>query len=429
MGLNLGRRGGRRGLAVAAIGGGILIGLMAPLTAKAGYASIVIDEQSGAVLSEVNADQVNHPASLTKMMTLYLAFDALKKGKLRWEQPLHVSSWASEKQPTKLGLEPGDTVTVRDCVLGMIVLSANDAATVMGEALGGSEDHFAQIMTERARALGMASTNFVNDSGLPDDDQVTTARDLSKLAIALYTDFPDEYHYFSTREFEFRGRLIVGHNHLMYRYPGMDGLKTGFTQASGFNLASSAERDGRRLVGVVMGSQSAGARDRLMETLLDNGFGGRDTDPLLVAEAAGQRPRVGHRLLVGAERVIASLSPVQKAEAAPLVHNPAPSSSQAHMVWTHASASGHTTPAVVRGDVQAAASWSDEDSGAGRKSSHGTHSVAHAKAEHGHHAKSDDAEPVKPAHASCEKSHVAAKHCKSAPASSAGHVQLASAHR
>jgi D-alanyl-D-alanine carboxypeptidase len=297
-------------LTIASLGGAT--------NAHAGYAAIVIDARSGEVLDEVNADQVNHPASLTKMMTLYLAFDALQKGNLRWDQPLNVSSWASGRSPTKLGLEPGSSITVRDCVLGMIVLSANDAATVMAEALGGSEENFARQMTARARSLGMTSTNFVNASGLPDEDQVTTARDLDRLAMALYDDFPGQYHFFATREFMFRGRVITGHNRLMYRYPGMDGLKTGYTGASGFNLASSAERNGRRLFAVVMGSESAPMRDRLMAKLLDDAFADKTTDPVLVAQAAGQDTRTAHRILAGAEQVMASISPVSRAEAATL---------------------------------------------------------------------------------------------------------------
>jgi D-alanyl-D-alanine carboxypeptidase/D-alanyl-D-alanine carboxypeptidase (penicillin-binding protein 5/6) len=297
--------------------------LVAPSRSLAGYASIVIDQTNGEVLNEVNADQVNHPASLTKMMTLYLAFEALAKGHLHWDQPLRVSEWAAGKSPTKLGLEPGSTVSVRDCILGMIVLSANDAATVMAEALGGSEEAFAHVMTAKARELGMGSTVFVNASGLPAEEQVSTARDLAKLAVALYERFPEDYHYFSTREFLFRGRVIVGHNRLMYRYAGMDGLKTGYTGASGFNLASSAQRDGRRLFGVVMGSESAPMRDRLMAKLLDDGFANRATDPVLVAEAAGQSPRTARRILAGAERVMAALSPVSRAEAAPLPAAPA----------------------------------------------------------------------------------------------------------
>ena len=295
-------------------GGLLAAGLLATTAlganpAFAGYASIVIDAGTGEVLNEVNADQENYPASLTKMMTLYLTFEALQKGHLKWDQQLPVSAWAASKMPTKLGLEDGETVSVHDCVLGMIVLSANDAATVVAEALGGSETGFARLMTAKAHELGMTSTNFRNAAGLPDEEQVTTARDLVKLAMALYQDFPNQYHYFSTREFTFDGRLIEGHNRLMYRYAGMDGLKTGFTSASGFNLAASAVRGDHRLFAVVMGGQSAYGRDNLMATLLDNGFAHEQTDPALVAEAAGQGSRGNSHSL------LASLSPIDQADA------------------------------------------------------------------------------------------------------------------
>jgi D-alanyl-D-alanine carboxypeptidase/D-alanyl-D-alanine carboxypeptidase (penicillin-binding protein 5/6) len=268
------------------------------------------------------------------MMTLYLAFDAMQKDHLRWDQRLPVSDWAADKMPTKLGLRAGDNVSVRDCVLGMIVLSANDAATVMGEALGGTETGFARLMTAKAHELGMTSTTFRNAAGLPDDEQMTTARDLVKLAMALYEKFPEQYHYFSTREFDFRGRTIYGHNHLMYRYPGMDGLKTGFTSASGFNLASSAVRGDHRLFGVVMGGESGGARDQLMATLLDDGFAHRATDPLLVAEAGGEQTSGAHRLVAKAVRVMAALSPIGRAEAAPIEHASlrAPAPAHSHVV-------------------------------------------------------------------------------------------------
>ncbi len=301
-------------IAVALLG---MTALGAASPAFAGQASIIIDETTGEVLSESNADQLNYPASLTKMMTLYLAFESMQKGHLHWEQRLPVSEWAADKMPTKLGLRDGDTVSVRDCVLGMIVLSANDAATVMGEALGGTETGFARLMTAKARELGMSSTVFRNAQGLPDDEQVTTARDLVKLAMALYERFPEQYHLFSTREFDFRGRTIYGHNHLMYRYPGMDGLKTGFTTASGFNLASSAVRGDHRLFGVVMGGELGGERDRLMATLLDQGFAHEGSGATLVADA-GDQPSSAHRLVAKAAHVMAALSPIGRAEAAPL---------------------------------------------------------------------------------------------------------------
>lgn len=264
-----------------------------PRSARAGYAALVVDGQTGHVLEEVNADQENHPASLTKLMTLYLAFEALRDGRLRWDEMLPVSRNAANKSPTKLNLRPGQRISLRDCVLGMIVVSANDAATVVGEALsGGSETVFAQMMTTKARELGMTRTLFHNASGLPDPRQISTARDMARLAMAIHHDFPEHYHLFATRSFVFEGTERMGHNRLMYRYPGMDGMKTGFTNASGSNLVSSAVRDGRRLFGVVFGGRSAAARDQLMATLLDNAFEGEQTDPRLVAAAAGQA--LGH---------------------------------------------------------------------------------------------------------------------------------------
>jgi D-alanyl-D-alanine carboxypeptidase len=284
------------------------VGLFAGVVHADGYAAIVIDATTGKVVESVNPDQPIHPASLTKMMTLYLAFQALHSGQLTIDQQLPVSSWAAHKPPTKLGLRNGQTISVQDCILGMVTKSANDAATVMAEGLGGSESHFGDMMTAQARLLGMTDTHFNNASGLPDPEQLTTASDMAKLAMALYRDFPQDSHYFATREFVFRGRLVRGHNHLMDRYPGMDGLKTGFTDASGFNLASTAVRDGHRLFGVVLGSHTAAMRDQLMARLLDDGFDSRPTPAVLVAQAAGVREGV-------ALRVLAALSPIGSAQA------------------------------------------------------------------------------------------------------------------
>jgi len=276
--------------------------------AHAGYAAIVVDATTGQVLNEVNADEQNYPASLAKMMTLYLTFQQLQSGKLKMDQELPVSAWAAAKAPTKLGLRSGQTISVNDCIFGMITKSANDAATVMAEDLGGSESGFAGMMNAQALRLGMTGTHFDNASGLPDPQNLTTARDMAKLAMALYHDFPQYVQFFATKEFMFRGQLVRGHNHLMDNYPGMDGLKTGFTDASGFNLASTAVRDGHRLFGVVLGGRTASARDRLMARLLDDGFDHRQTPAILVAQAAGAGPSMAHR-------VLAALSPIGSAEA------------------------------------------------------------------------------------------------------------------
>src|SRR5271155_980205 len=234
--------------------------------------SIVIDAETGRVLSEMSADAVTYPASLTKMMTLYLTFEALNAGRLRLDQYLPVSLEAASKSPTKLGLRPGDSVAVQDLILGIVTRSANDAAAVLAEGIGGSEPAFADRMNRKSQQLGMRSTTYRNASGLPDPEQHTTARDTAQLALALYHDYPREYRYFSTREFYFRGHLIVGHDHLLDWYPGADGIKTGYIRASGFNLATSAVREGHRLIGVVLGGVSGGARDREMGVLLDQGF-------------------------------------------------------------------------------------------------------------------------------------------------------------
>jgi D-alanyl-D-alanine carboxypeptidase len=236
------------------------------------YEAIVLDAQTGQVLRELNPDVVTYPASLTKMMTLYLTFEALNQGRLRLDQFLRVSGEAASRAPSKLGLVPGDSVPVRDLILGIVTKSANDAAVVLAEGLGGSEWAFAQQMTAKARQLGMTQTVYYNASGLPEPNQRTTARDIARLALALYHQFPREYRYFSTQEFVYRGEIMRNHNHLMEWYPGLDGIKTGYINASGFNLAASAVRNGHRLIGVIMGGRSARSRDQQMAGLLDVAF-------------------------------------------------------------------------------------------------------------------------------------------------------------
>lgn len=243
--------------------------LCVPIAASAGSAYFIMDAKTGKVLSSENADTLNHPASLTKMMTLYLTFEALHRGKLDWDSKVRFSKSASSKPPTKLSVKPGSSITVREAVLGMIVKSANDAAAAMAEKLGGSEAEFARMMTAKARQLGMSRTVFANASGLPNSRQVTTARDMSTLAVALMNDFPREYQLFDTASFKFRGHTIRGHNNLMYRYKGMDGIKTGYTNASGFNIVSAVRQGNRRVIGVVLGGKTARSRDNRMAALLD----------------------------------------------------------------------------------------------------------------------------------------------------------------
>lgn len=250
----------------------LIIVTSTPVLAEGKYASIVVDAATGKVLEATNAQATRHPASLTKMMTLYLTFKALRQGKLRINQALPVSDYAAAQPPSKLGLVPGSAIRVRDAILALVTQSANDAAVVLAEALGGSEGAFARKMTEQARLLGMKQTYYRNASGLPDDDQVTTARDTAILARSLYFNFPDYYRFFSTSSFAYRGVTHKNHNKLMNRYHGMDGLKTGYIRASGFNLAASAVRGKTRLIAVIFGGQSARERDRAMAALLDGTF-------------------------------------------------------------------------------------------------------------------------------------------------------------
>ena len=239
---------------------------------SARYSSIIVDATSGDVLEEVNADQPRHPASLTKMMTLYMTFEALRDRRITLDQAVPVSPHAASMEPTKLGLIPGSRLTVEQAILGLVTKSANDAAAALGELLGGSEDRFAQMMTLRARALGMGHSTFTNASGLPDPDQWTTARDLAVLSRRLINDFPGFYRYFSTPSFAWHRQIIFNHDNMLRTYPGADGLKTGYTDASGHNLVTSALRGGVRLVGVVLGASTNGERDIHMASLLDHGF-------------------------------------------------------------------------------------------------------------------------------------------------------------
>jgi len=239
---------------------------------SAGYADIVIDAESGRILHATNADNLRHPASLTKMMTLYLTFQALESGKLELNQILPVTDNAAEQAPSKLGLRPGESIRVEDAILGVVTESANDAAVVLAEALGGSESRFAQMMTQEAHALGMKNTHYHNASGLPGPDQVTTARDMAILGHALIYHYAQFYPYFSHDSFTYAGIYHHNHNHLMDRYDGMDGIKTGYIRASGFNLVASAVRGPVRLVGVVFGGHSTTARDNQMALLLDQAF-------------------------------------------------------------------------------------------------------------------------------------------------------------
>jgi D-alanyl-D-alanine carboxypeptidase (penicillin-binding protein 5/6) len=266
-------------LCVALAGAMGLAPALAPTPARAQapfsdakYAAIVIDAQSGEVLYAKRADSQRYPASITKIMTLYLTFEALQSGKLKLTDTVVVSPHAASQAPSKLGLAAGERITVEDAIHAICVKSANDMAVAMAEKLGGTESRFAALMTLKAGELGMSNTRYVNASGLPDSRQLSSARDIAILSRAVLRDFPQYYPYFSTKTWAYRNQTLKNHNGLLFAMPGVDGIKTGFTNASGFNLSASAVRDGHRLITVVMGGPSTRARDSHVEWLLATGF-------------------------------------------------------------------------------------------------------------------------------------------------------------
>lgn len=252
------------------------------------YAAIVVDTATGKVLYQANPDARRYPASLTKMMTLYVLFEELNRGRFKLSTPLRVSALAQRQSPTKLGLRAGQTITVEDAIKGLITRSANDAAAVIAENVAGSVPAFADRMTRTARAIGMTNTRFRNANGLPDPGQYTSARDMMKLGVALQVRFPQYYPLFSIRSYTFRGRTIGNHNNLLGRVNGVDGIKTGYVNASGFNLVTSVKRDGRKIVAVVMGGKTAAQRDahmvQLINTYLPKASRSRGYDEELVAD-------------------------------------------------------------------------------------------------------------------------------------------------
>lgn len=267
------------------------------------HASIVIDADTGQVLHELHADAGRYPASLTKMMTLYILFEALEQRKLNLNTPLHVSNYAASMPPTNINLRSGDSISVHQAITALIVRSANNVAAVVAEAIAGDEISFGQMMTDRARRMGMHSTAFRNASGLPNNQQITTARDMAKLSARLMKDFPQYYYYFSTPSFNFRGVTYTSHNRMVRNVYGVDGLKTGFIRASGFNIATSAKRNNRRVIVVVMGGRTAALRDHQVSQLLEYSFNGgnpvqfNDTSARSVAVAA-QRAKLSSTTLL-----------------------------------------------------------------------------------------------------------------------------------
>jgi D-alanyl-D-alanine carboxypeptidase len=301
------------------------------------YADIVVDANTGDVLHSTHADAQRHPASLTKIMTLYLLFERLETGRVRLDSQMEVSAHAASQAPTKLGVRPGQTLMVEDAIKALVTKSANDAAVVIAEYLGGSEQEFARLMTRKARALRMSRTVYRNASGLPDSAQVTTARDQALLGLAIQDRFPRYYRYFATQSFAYRGVRMANHNRLLGKVEGVDGIKTGYTRMSGFNLVSSVKRGERRIVAVVLGGTSAGARDARMRGLIEQKVSLaslRRTAPRIVevADAAAPQPqtppqpRAEKPIRVTVATVTAPVkaaAPVQKADAPAVEMRPA----------------------------------------------------------------------------------------------------------
>src|SRR5215204_6440798 len=314
------------------------------------YAAMVVDAKSGRVLHAQNEDAPRHPASVTKVMTLYLLFEQLERGRVALDTPLQVSANASRQAPSKLGLRPGSSIDVEDAIQALVTKSANDVAVVVAENLGGSEETFAEQMTRKARALGMTNTRYRNASGLPDPEQITTARDLTILGRAIQERFPKQYRYFQTRVFNYAGAAHRNHNKLLGRVEGVDGIKTGFTRASGFNLLTSARTGERHIVAAILGGRSGGARDAamaaLVKTTLPRAYAGARTAPV-IAEASDRprpaviseatRPRAEPQVdttATVASRVRAKPQPLDVAAMRPVVATTTPTTTPTSLRWS-----------------------------------------------------------------------------------------------
>lgn len=270
-------------------------------TSQASTSSIIIDAKSGEILSSSGADQLRYPASLTKVMTLYITFDALEKGLIKMDDKLLVSRNAANRAPSKLGVRAGEKITVRDAIMALVIISANDCASVLAEGLGYSEENFAKTMTKVARELGMKNTTFKNASGLPNKAQKTTARDMAILGAAMYHHFPEHYKLFSSTQFTYKTRTYYTHNRLLKSYDGADGMKTGFTNASGYNIITSAQRGDNRVIAVTMGHNTAKVRDQKVATMMTQG---------LKKLASGNHART-------ASLILPDLAPVEPTQNAP----------------------------------------------------------------------------------------------------------------
>lgn len=313
------------------------------------FASIIVDGNSGAVLQATSPDGIRHPASLTKIMTLYLLFERLESGKMKLDTEMPVSKHAADQDPTKLNLRAGQTIRVEDAIKGLVTRSANDAAVVIAEAIAGDEDDFAQMMTRKARALGMSKTVYRNANGLPNDEQVTTARDQATLGRAIQERFPRYYRYFATSTFNWRGQSIRNHNHLLGSVEGVDGIKTGYTRASGFNLVSSMRRGNRHLIGVVLGGRSGGSRDAIMRNLLAENLEKGATAHTVVAVSERNGADANVEIADASDTPVRPAAPVQAAAA------PAPEAAPSRLaarLSTLAAATAAVPPAQPKPEVR-----------------------------------------------------------------------------
>lgn len=280
----------------------------------ADQSAMVIDANTGRVLYDSSGDEQRYPASLTKMMTLYMTFELIEKGRLKYDDKITISAQAATQAPSKLDLDAGDTITVRNAVLSLVTKSANDIAVALAEHIGGSENNFARLMTRKAREIGMTKTTFRNASGLPNSEQVTTARDMLILALRLQDEFPEHYKLFSTERFNYAGASYRNHNTLLRSYRGTDGIKTGYTRASGFNLVSSVHRGSKHLVAAVFGGKTSGQRNTRMRAILDRSF--------LKAATRRTRPRFDRPQLIARPKMIErpAKSALAPSKAPPLPH-------------------------------------------------------------------------------------------------------------
>ena len=279
-----------RCVTILAISIGLVFGASAPASANSKYAALVMHADSGDILFDRYSKSRRYPASLTKMMTLYVLFDEIESGQLTLNSKLSVSKTAAGQPPSKLGVKSGSTISVETAIKALSVKSANDVAVVIAEAISGSEWRFARKMTAKARALGMSRTTFRNASGLPNSKQVTTARDMATLGRRLAQDFPQYFHYFSAKKFTYNGRTYATHNRLLKSFDGVDGIKTGYTRRSGYNLVTTIERDGTRLIGVVLGGRSGATRNRHMRDILGKAYAAIERKPHLIAALHRKKP-------------------------------------------------------------------------------------------------------------------------------------------